>query len=139
MVHMQAGAVFQQGFLHGMDVADGSHHPGEAAAVVDGPAADPVPLIVAGGAVWRDYPHFKGFPTAVADIVHGGGGIFWVDKGFVGKKLGIPGELPALHPLSGARFITDEGIGIGQVFKHDVGAGLHGHPVHLLFLVQLLL
>ncbi len=60
-----------------------------------------------------------------------------MDKGFVLKQLGIIGQLAADYALGRLGLIADKGIGIQQIFKHDVRAGFHSNAVHFLLLLQL--
>ena len=62
-----------------------------------------------------------------------------MDEAAVVEPLGVMGQLPAGDSLSRHRLIADEGVRFSQVFKHHIRTGFHGHPVHLLFLVQPLL
>ena len=69
LAHVQPLAVLGKGLLHGVDVADGAHHPGQPAIVEDGLAADPVPAEFPLFAPRGDDPHLKNLRPAVADVV----------------------------------------------------------------------
>ena len=139
LAHVQAFAVFRKRLLHAVDVPDRAHDPAEPPLPQDGAAAHPVPAVIAGGGPGRDDTHFEHFAPPVADVVERGRHVLRVDERFVPQPPRIVADLPADDPLSVLRLVADKGVGIHKVLEQRVGAGLHGHAVHLLLLFELLL